>query len=160
MPKVSEQKKAELENLNKNRVHQSREPAKKLDNYLDFVRSENAKRPRKLTNVTSLPDLALKKRPHMLHSSEKLGGLRQSVQESGSIEWEGRAKAKSKVVSSYNRRDKKKVLEDDDFTAFGQASPADKRAKIGILNNKVRDHEDRIAKDELLARARGDDIDA
>ena len=63
--------------MNARRVHQSREPSKKLENYLDFVRSENAKRPKKMTNVTSLPDLNVKQRkPHMLHSSEKLGKLR------------------------------------------------------------------------------------
>ena len=56
MPKPSESKKAELEAAQAKIRTIAREP-KPHSNYLEFVRQENAKHPRKLPNVSSLPTL-------------------------------------------------------------------------------------------------------
>ena len=72
MPKPSESKKLELEQANSRLVTKAREP-RKLENYLDYVRSENAKNPRKIPNVASLPVLTPAKKPRMMHrSSDKM----------------------------------------------------------------------------------------
>ena len=79
MPKTSESKKLELEAVNSKLVTKAREP-RKLENYLDYVRSENAKNPRKIQSVASLPVLTPAKKPRMMHrSSEEMSSVRQSL---------------------------------------------------------------------------------
>lgn len=56
MPKASDQKKAELEAANARLKHAVRE-TKPIQNYLEFVRRENAKYPRRLQNTASLPSI-------------------------------------------------------------------------------------------------------
>ena len=120
------------------------------ENYLDFVRKENAKHPRKLPSVNSVPNLKPLTEPKRveyktpLRSSEKgMGGrgLRSSVpSNNGGIDW-SENKAKAGISGPRTQKKRADVINDDELANFDEVPVSQRREKLSVLNQKVKQFE-------------------
>lgn len=71
------------------------------------------------------------------------------------IEW-NEPKSKSSIIGSYTRKKQKEdIIGDEELANFQEVSAAEKREQLYAFNERVKQFEDKIVRDEALARAKG-----